>query len=94
MPMLDHRKASANAGGAMCQAWVSDGTDQPIETHVVAVAHLDQAADRCDTDLQAAERLVFQCVFDCRERCLRHDRRAPCSLPNYCWVGPARLGAA
>ena len=31
MPMLDHRKASANAGGAMCQAWVSDGTDQPIE---------------------------------------------------------------
>jgi hypothetical protein len=30
-PRLDHRKASANAGGASCQAWVSGGTAQPIE---------------------------------------------------------------
>jgi len=30
-PMFDHRKASANADGATCQAWVNDGTDQPIE---------------------------------------------------------------
>ena len=30
-PIFDHRKASANADGATCQAWVSDGTDQPIE---------------------------------------------------------------
>ena len=30
-PRFDHKKAAANAGGARCQAWVRDGTAQPIE---------------------------------------------------------------
>ena len=29
--MLDHRKAVVNAGPGRCQAWVSDGTETPIE---------------------------------------------------------------
>ena len=31
IPMLDHRKAVVNAGPGRCQAWVSDGTETPIE---------------------------------------------------------------
>ena len=31
MPMFDHKNAIAKAGGARCQTWVKDGTDQPIE---------------------------------------------------------------
>jgi hypothetical protein len=30
-PRLDHKKANENAEGARCQAWVRDGTAQPIE---------------------------------------------------------------
>ncbi len=31
MPMLDHRNAVVKAGPGRFQAWVSDGTAQPIE---------------------------------------------------------------
>jgi hypothetical protein len=31
MPMLDHRNAAVNAGPGRFQAWVSDGTETPIE---------------------------------------------------------------
>jgi hypothetical protein len=30
-PRFDHKKATAKADGAIPQAWVSDGTAQPIE---------------------------------------------------------------
>jgi hypothetical protein len=45
----------------------------PIE-ELVAVAHLDQRADRRDTDLQSAQRLVLQCELGGRQRRLRHMR--------------------
>jgi hypothetical protein len=46
--------------------------------HIETVTHLDQAADHGNPDLQAAEPLILQHMFDSRERRLRHAS-SPCS---------------
>ena len=72
MPMLDHRNAVVKAGPGRFQTWVSEGTAHADRIDVVAVADLDQSAERRDADLQAADPLVLERPLRGRKYCFRH----------------------
>jgi hypothetical protein len=57
---------------------MGEGRDSPAyRTHIVAVAHLDQGADRDDADLQSTDPLVLERSLRGRERRFRHRLLPP-----------------
>ena len=66
---------------------MGQGRHRPADrANIVAVAHLNEAADCHDPDLQAAEALVFQRLLGRRKRCFRHLRRPPVPTPPLFWA--------